>query len=109
MSPNLQPVKRYFVVVVFLGLWLGSRAQPNSYSFKPAQDRLIWHDKVDQAQQRLIETGNGKSDSIIRLTKDDAINLEITDALGRRIDALQEQIEFDSTLNSNAKKRYLRG
>jgi hypothetical protein len=109
MSPNLQSVMRYFVGVVFLGLWLDSMAQSNSYSFKPAQDRLIWHDKVDQAQQRLIEIGNGKSDSVIRLTKDDAINLEITDALCRRVDGLQEQIEFDSTLNSNAKKRYLRG
>src|SRR6202035_3603971 len=104
MSPNLQSVMRYFVVVVFLGLWLNSQGQPNSYSFKPAQDRLIWHDKGDQAQRRLIELGNGKGDSVIRLTKDDAINLEITDALCRRIDALQEQIEFDSTLNGNAKK-----
>ncbi|WP_431212159.1 hypothetical protein ACQ86N_41460 [Puia sp. P3] len=33
----------------------------------------------------------------------------MTDALSRRIDLLQQQIELDSTLNTNNKKRYLRG
>jgi hypothetical protein len=109
MSPILRSLFRSFVAVPFLGLSLCSVAQPNSYPFKPAQDRIIWHDKVDQAQQRLILMGNGKSDSVIRLTGDDAINLQITDALCRQVDELQEQIEFDSTLNTNGKKRYLRG
>jgi hypothetical protein len=70
---------------------------------------MIWHDKVDQAQQRLIDLGGGKDDSVIRLTKDETINLQITDAFGRQVDDLQQQIEFDSTLNTNGKKRYLRG
>ena len=65
---------------------------------------MIWHDRVDQAQQRLIALGNGKSDSVIRFTKDDAINLQITDALCRRVDDLQQEIEFDSTLNTNGRK-----
>jgi hypothetical protein len=97
------------MAAVFLGVSLNSVAQPNSYGFPVAQDRMIWHDKVDQAQQRLIAMGNGKSDSVIRLTSDDAINLQITDALCRGVDELQEQIELDSTLNTNGKKRYLRG
>ncbi len=92
-----------------MSLSLHSVAQPNSYPFKPAQDRMIFHDKVDQAQQRLIVMGGGKSDSVLRLTGDDAINLQITDALCRQVDELQEQIELDSTLNTNGKKRYLRG
>jgi hypothetical protein len=70
---------------------------------------MIWHDRVDQAQQRLIVLGNGKNDSVIRLTRDDAINHQITDALCRQVDDLQQEIEFDSTLNTNGKKRYLRG
>lgn len=94
---------------MFLGVSMCGRAQPNSYPYKVAQDRMIWHDKVDQAQQVLIVLGNGKSDSVIRLTKDETANLQITDALCRRVDELQERIEFDSTLNTNGKKRYLRG
>src|SRR5579863_6092065 len=109
MSPILRSLFRSFVAVPFLGLSLCSVAQPNSYPFKPAQDRIIWHDKVDQEQLRLIAMGNGKSDSVIRLTGDDAINLQITDALCRQVDDLQQQIEFDSLLNSNGKKKYLRG
>lgn len=84
-------------------------AQPNSYPYKVAQDRMLWHDKVDKDQQQLVILGGGKYDSLIRLSKDETVNLQVTDAFGRRIDELQEQIELDSTLNTNNKKRYLRG
>lgn len=109
MTPILRYLLRCCFAVVFWVVSLDGLAQSTAYPFKPAQDRMIWHDKVDQAQQRLIAMGNGKSDSVIRLTGDDAVNLQITDALCRRVDELQEQIEFDSTLNTNGKKRYLRG
>src|SRR5580700_4763117 len=109
MTSTLRSLFRSLGVVLFLGISLESLAQPNSYPYKVAQDRMIWHDKVDQEQQRLIVMGGGKSDSVIRLSKDDAINLQITDALCRQVDELQEQIELDSTLNTNGKKRYLRG
>jgi len=84
-------------------------AQPNSYPFKVAQDRMLWHDYVDKEQQRLLQLGGGKNDSVVRLSKDEAVNLQVTDALIRKVDGLQEQIELDSTLNTNNKKRYLRG
>ena len=83
--------------------------QPTSSPYKIAQDRLIWHDKVDQEQQKLVILGGGQHDSMIRLSKDETVNLHITDALGRRVDELQQQIEYDSTLNTNGKKRYLKG
>ena len=86
-----------------------AQAQPNSYPYKVARDRMLWHDKVDKEQERLFQTGGNKNDSVMRLTKDQTLNLEITDALGRRVDDLQQQIELDSTLNTNNKKRYLRG
>src|ERR1700678_3464728 len=85
------------------------RAQPNSYPYKVAQDRMLWHDKVDKEQQKLFAIGGSKNDSVMRLSKDETVNLQITDALGRQVDELQQQIEFDSTLNTNSKKRYLRG
>ncbi len=83
--------------------------QTNAYPYQVARDRMLWHDKVDQEQQRLVILGGGgKNDSLIRLAKDETVNLQITDALGRRVDELQQQIEFDSTLNTNGKKKYLR-
>lgn len=95
----------FFALLVFTAV----QAQPNSYPYKVAQDRMLWHDKVDKEQQRLFQLGGSKDDSVMRLTREEAVNLQITDALGRRVDELQEQIEFDSTLNTNGKKRYLRG
>src|SRR5579872_811993 len=93
----------------FLLAFFTGQAQPNSYPFKVAQDRMLWHDQIDREQLRLFSLGGNKNDSLIRLTRDEAINLQITDALGRRVDELQQQIEFDSTLTTNNKKRYLRG
>ncbi|MDP4148423.1 MAG: hypothetical protein Q8927_03335 [Bacteroidota bacterium] len=84
-------------------------AQNNAYPYKVAQDRMLWHDNVDREQKRLLGLGGNKSDSLIRLVKDENVNLQITDALIRQVDELQEGIEFDSTLNTNNKKRYLRG
>src|ERR1700733_11401575 len=85
-----------------------ARAQ-NAYPYRIAQDRMIWHDKINSEQQRLLKLGGSPHDSLIRVTKDENVNLQITDALIRQVDELRERIEFDSTLNSNSKKRYLRG
>jgi hypothetical protein len=41
--------------------------------------------------------------------QDESINLQIEDALIRRLDEFQEEIEIDSTLSGNDKKKYLRG
>ena len=98
-------------ILGFFGLlaFTAVQAQPNSYPYRVAQDRMLWHDKVDKEQQRFYRMGGNNNDSVMRLTRDEAVNLQITDALGRRVDELQQQIEFDSTLNTNGKKRYLRG
>ena len=88
---------------------LKGMGQTNAYPYKVAQDRMIWHDKVNLEQQKLFALGGGTADSLIHLSKDETVNLHITDALGRRVDELQQSIEFDSTLNTNGKKRYLRG
>lgn len=95
----------FFALLAFTAI----QAQPNSYPYKVARDRMLWHDKVDKEQERFYELGGSKDDSVMRLTRDATVNLQITDALGRRVDELQQQIEFDSTLNTNGKKRYLRG
>jgi len=88
---------------------LDGTAQTNAYPYKVAQDRMLWHDNVDKEQQKLITAGGGSRDSLIRLAKDETVNLQVTDALIRQVDELQQRIEFDSTLNTNSKKKYLRG
>jgi hypothetical protein len=84
-------------------------AQNTNYPYPVARDRMLWHDNVDKEQKQLLIIGGGRFDSLIRLSKDENVNLQITDALIRQIDQMQEKIEFDSTLNTNNKKKYLRG
>jgi hypothetical protein len=84
-------------------------AQTSAYPYKVAQDRMLWHDNVDKEQRKLLAIGGGKADSIIKLSKDENVNLQVTDALIRQVDDIQEEVEFDSTLNTNSKKRYLKG
>jgi hypothetical protein len=68
---------------------------------------MLWHDNVDKEQQKFIIAG-GRNDTLLRLAKDETVNFQITDALLRRVDDLQQHIEFDSTLSTNNKKKYLR-
>lgn len=95
-----------------LATCIRAKGQDNAYPYKVAQDRMLWHDNVDKEQKHLLLLGGNASqggDSLIHLAKDENINLQITDALIRQVDELQEQIELDSTLNTNSKKKYLRG
>lgn len=101
----------FFLVLPLLVMASGLKglAQTSAYPYKVAQDRMLWHDNVDNEQRRLLAIGGGKGDSIIKLSKDENVNLQVTDALIRQVDDMQERIEFDSTLNTNTKKRYLKG
>lgn len=69
---------------------------------------MLFHDNVDklQVQSDLLD---GKKDLFVQLSPDENINLQISQSLLGDIDQLQEQIELDSTLNDNSKKKYLRG
>src|SRR3984893_11479178 len=82
-------------------------SQPVSYSFKIAQDRMLWHDNIDKEQKRLLAL-DGRDHDTISFSKDETVNLEIADALIRQVDELQKQIERDSTLSGQAKIKYLR-
>jgi hypothetical protein len=101
-------VTRQFLCCLFVFLSLFSihniATAQTSYPFKVAQDRMLFHDDIDKEQKRLLvfETKN------IAL-KDENVKLAINDALIRKVDELQQRIEEDTALNTNAKKRYLRG
>ncbi|HEV2355107.1 MAG TPA: hypothetical protein VGR89_12745, partial [Puia sp.] len=109
MSPVIRSLLTASFAVSMLFPGIAGFSQTESYPYEVAQDRMYWHDKVDQAQERIVVMGDGKADTVIRLTGDSAVNLQVTDAICRRVDKLQKEIEFDSTLNTNGKKRYLRG
>ncbi|MGE5106694.1 MAG: hypothetical protein ACM3H8_04065 [Sphingobacteriales bacterium] len=69
--------------------------------------RLYFHDKVDK-QQKAIDKLDGKRDNLVNISRNEDINLQITDAFLRKIDDLQRDIELNSLLaTNNDKVRYL--
>jgi hypothetical protein len=97
---------RLFLLVLLLTPLLPAAqtmAQPPVYPFAVARDRMLWHDNVDKEQRKLI-----KSDGTVQLSRDESINLQIEDALIRRLDQFQEKLELDSTITNNDKKKYLK-
>ena len=99
MNLSIRSLLFPLTATLLLATSLNGRAQ-KAYAFKIAQDRMLWHDNVDKEQQRLIALGGNPRDSVIRLSKDENVNRQVTDALIRQVDVLQERIELDSTLNT---------
>jgi hypothetical protein len=75
-----------------------------SYPFKVAQDRMFFHDEIDREQKRYQ-----KLESIVLVSLDSVMKIKVHDAIILKIDDLQQRIEGDSSMNTNVKKRYLRG
>lgn len=70
---------------------------------KIATDRLLWHDNIDKQQKRLEAEGGA-----IKLATEISLSTQIMDALITKVDALQNNIEKDTVLTGNTKKKYLR-
>ena len=70
-------------------------------------NRVLWHEQIDKEQKR-VDKLDGKTDGLLKLSGNDDINIQITDALLRRIDELQLKIEAQGA-NHNFKVGYLRG
>ena len=69
--------------------------------------RVLWHENLDKEQKRTDKL-DGKIDNSLHLTSNDDLNLQVTDALLRRVDELQLKIERMPGDN-NFKIGYLRG
>lgn len=81
-------------------------SQPSNYSI--AITRQYVHYNLDK-QQKLLLALDGKADDELRGSSDGEVNLQLTYAATLKIDALQKEIELDSTIDNNQKVTYLRG
>lgn len=94
--------------LILTGFFAVAQGQPNSFHVPIDKGRILFHEKVDQEQQRLKDL-DGKKDNAITLSKDETINGQIEFALIKHVDELQEQYETDSTLTNPLKVKYIRG
>ncbi|HLK31110.1 MAG TPA: hypothetical protein VKT28_21200 [Puia sp.] len=103
MNSLLHNSRFHFIFLFFIAISISAIAQ-NPYPYKVAQDRMLFHDDINKEQKRFLNL----EEKSIGL-KDENVKLSMNDALIRKVDELQQKIEEDTVLNTNNKKRYLRG
>lgn len=70
--------------------------------------RQIFHDRI-KAEQKRADKADGKLDGIIKVGSNADVNLQVTDAIIRKVNVLRNDIEIDNDLpTNNDKVRYLR-
>ncbi|MEP7144185.1 MAG: hypothetical protein ABI707_14980 [Ferruginibacter sp.] len=65
--------------------------------------RQRFHDRINN-EQVLTDKADGKKDGIIRVSGNEEINLQVTDALTRRINEFQNYVETNNNISSNNEK-----
>lgn len=71
-------------------------------------NRQVFHDKI-KAEQKKADKTDGKLDGMIKISPNDDVNLQVTDALIRKVNVLRNDVENNPVLATNNEKiRYLR-
>ena len=71
-------------------------------------NRQVFHDKII-AEQKRADKADGRIDGLIKVSTNPEINLQVTDAIFRKINVLRNDIEINTQLATNNDKiRYLR-
>src|SRR5678816_3073245 len=81
-------------LLIFICLLLpGTLLAQTAYTFKISTDRMLFHDLVDKQQKAMLNDRDS-----LKLSPDDAVNLQVGDVFIRQVDELQEKIESDTCL-----------
>ncbi len=94
-------MKKFFTFLLLAFCFVQMHAQCDKMTV-PFQ-RLRFHDRIKEEQQK-CDKADGKADSLIKATKNEEINLQITDALSRRINEIVCFIETNNKISSNNDK-----
>jgi len=100
-------IKQYLLLIslIFPGLISFSQKDP---TLKPDRSRELFHGYIDKEQLTALKS-DGKADKLFAVSANEEVNFFVTNALIKKVDQLQYQIEKDSTLGAQGKVRYLRG
>ena len=70
--------------------------------------RRIFHENVDRSQ-KWIDKLDKKEDNAFNASSDTEVNLQINYSLYKKVDGIQNELEADTSMDSNGKIKYLRG
>jgi hypothetical protein len=87
--------------ITYSGLTYGQKVQiPIS--------RQGFHDNIDK-EQAAADKFDGKQDSFVKVSDDESMSLQVTNALLKQVDDIQNEIELDTALDHRLKVKYLSG
>lgn len=89
----------YYIVLLFCSIQVNAQCSNITVPFQ----RIRFHDRIKEEQIK-CDKADGKTDSIIRVSNNDEINLQVTDALTRKIKNIICFIESDNRIATNNEK-----
>ena len=95
----------YFLIPIF---FLPLLSFANGDTTTIPLNRQVFHDRI-KAEQRKADKADGHLDGMIKVSASPEINLQVTDAIFRKVNVIRNDIELNTQLATNNDKiRYLR-
>jgi len=103
LHTDVQHMRIHILFIVICLLCSQLVLAQTSVTIKIPTERELWHGNIEKQQNRLLLLNMQH-----KISYDTSVALQVMDALIRGVDDLQNEIELDSTLNSQGKIKYLR-
>lgn len=101
-------MKRFLLLILGYFLIQLAMAGPDTSHYGIPINRQLYHDNIDREQKKYLLQKPG-SGALIPVSTSDEINIQVTDAIIRQVNELQDSIELNENLDHRRKVKYLRG
>ncbi|HUZ57705.1 MAG TPA: hypothetical protein VMU83_02880 [Hanamia sp.] len=99
---------KFLLNLLLLAFFLPLSTFANNDTTDIPLSRQIFHDRII-AEQKLADEADGHLDGIIKVSNNPDVNLQVTDAIIRKVNVLRNDIEINNDIpTNNDKVRYLR-
>ncbi len=96
-------MKKIFTIIILCLTVADAFAVSDTSKLPVPITRIRFHDRIDEAQTD-CDKADGRKDGIIHVSGNNEINLQVTDAIMRKVDALQDYVEDDTLIKTNNDK-----
>ncbi len=97
---------RRFLLIIALTVLVTNQMQAQSSHHPIPISRQGFHDNIDKEQAAAAKF-DGKADDLVKVSEDQTTNLQVTNALLKEVDDMQQEIEDNDSLDHRLKVKYL--
>ncbi len=97
---------RRFLLIIALTVLVTNQMQAQSSHHPIPISRQGFHDNIDKEQAAAAKF-DGKADDLVKVSEDQTTNLQVTNALIKEVDDMQQEIEDNDSLDHRLKVKYL--